>query len=294
MATMNKTELDALIVLLDDPDQEVHKIVMDKLVSCGPGIIPDLESVSEKPLDLETQRRLEQVINAILFEDISVRLKTWVGGPKDDLLEPAILIAKFQYANLDETQLRADIDKIKKDIWLEMNYNLTPLEQVNVFNHVFYSINGFAANSQNLFDAENNYINKVLETRKGNPVSLGLLYMVLAKELGMPVYGVNLSQHFILSYHTQKLDGSEKDAEIRKSILFYINCLNKGIIFTRDDITLFLKRINVEPQPNHYVPCDNLTIVTLLVNNLVHSYEMAGRADKVQTMLKLKELLKSA
>ncbi len=159
-------------------------------------------------------------------------------------------------------------------------------------NELFYSICGFAANSNNLFDAQNNFLIEVLETRKGNPVSLGLLYMVLARELGMPVYGVNLAQHFILSYHTQQLEGTENDFEIRKSILFYINCLNKGIIFSRDDITLFLKRINVDPQPHHYVPCDNLTVINLLVNNLVHSYEMAGQVEKVQTMLKFKELLR--
>jgi hypothetical protein len=287
---MEKKELDALIVLLDDPDQDVHRLVMDKLISCGPGIIPDLTSV--EVLEPETQKRLEQVINTIQFDDIAVRLKTWVGGKRDDLVEPAILISKFQYPSLDEAKVKSEIERVRKDIWLEMNYNLTPLEQVNVFNHVFYSINGFAANSQNLFDAENNFINKVLETKKGNPVSLGLLYLILAKGLGMPIYGVNLAQHFILSYHNHAIDESHNDFEIRKSILFYINCLNKGIIFTRDDITLFLKRINVEPQPHHYIPCDNLTVITLLVNNLIHSFEMAGRADKVQTMLKFKEVLK--
>lgn len=288
---MEKNELNALITLLDDPDQEVHRMVMEKLISCGPGIIPDLTSV--EVLEPETQKRLEQVINAIQFDDIVVRLKQWVSGKKDDLLEPALLIARFQYPNLDEAVVKAEIERIRRDIWLEMNYNLTPLEQVNVFNHVFYSINGFAANSQNLFDAENNFINSVLETKKGNPVSLGLLYLILAKGLGMPIFGVNLAQHFILSYHNKMMDGTENDFEVRKSILFYINCLNKGIIFTRDDITLFLKRINVEPQPYHYVPCDNLTVVTLLVNNLIHSYEMAGRAEKVRTMLKFKEVLKA-
>jgi hypothetical protein len=289
---MNKNELDALITLLDDPDQEVHRMVMDKLISCGPGILPDLETVGETVLDPDAHQRLEQVVSAIVFDDTAGRLRQWMDGDRSNLLEPAMLIARFQTPTLDEVKVRAELDRIRKDIWLEMNYNLTPLEQVNVFNHVFYSINGFAANAQNLFDADNNFINKVLETRKGNPVSLGLLYMVLAKELGMPIYGVNLAQHFILSYHNRLLDGTENEMEVRKSLLFYINCLNKGIIFTREDITMFLKRINVDPQPHHYVPCDNLTLVTLLVNNLLHSYEMAGRADKVQTMLKFKDVLK--
>lgn len=290
---MRKKELNALLFLLDDPDQEVHKTVMEKLISCGPGIIPELETVQEKEMHPEALRRLEQVIKAIQFDEVAQRLRSWMDSDRSDLLEPAILIAKYHFPSLDENLLKQEIAKIRKEIWLEMNYNLTPLEQVNVFNHIFYSLNGFSANSANLFDANNNFINCVLETRKGNPVSLGLLYMILAKNLGMPVYGVNLAQHFILSYHNKMLTGVESEVEVRKSILFYINCLNKGIIFTRDDITLFLKRINVEPKPFHYVPCDNLTIVTLLVNNLVHSYELANQADEVETMLKFKEILKA-
>src|SRR5688572_9019213 len=102
MATMKKQELDALIVLLEDPDQEVHRLVMEKLISAGPGIIPDLESV--EILEPETQQRLEQVINAIQFDDISTRLKTWINGTREDLLEPAILISRFQYPSLDEAK----------------------------------------------------------------------------------------------------------------------------------------------------------------------------------------------
>jgi hypothetical protein len=290
--SLQKKELDALVFLLDDPDQEVNKMVIDKLISCGPGIVPDLENLTQKVPDIQIQQKLEFVIQTILHEEVTDRMKNWVHSDRDNLLEAALIIAKYNTPSIDENKLRADVEKLKRDIWLEMNYNLTPLEQVNVFNHVFYSINGFTANNQNLFDASNNFIDTLLETRKGNPVSLGLLYLILARELEMPVYGVNLSQHFILSYHSHALEENEKENEIRKSILFYINCLNKGIIFSRDDISLFLKRINIEPQPHHYVPCDNLTIITLLVNNLIQAYEMNGIADKVNDYLKLKDILR--
>lgn len=289
---MKKKELSALVYLLEDPDQEVNRMVVDKLISCGPGILPELETLFTDKLEPLIRQRLEFVIRFLQQEEVTERMKKWVNGDRKDLIEPSLLIAKFQFPTLDEQQVRQDIDKLKREIWLEMNYNLTPLEQVNVFNHVFYSINGFSANNQNLFEANNNFLNLLIDTRKGNPVSLGLLYLILAHELGMPVYGVNLSQHFILSYHTRILEKNEKEHEVRKSILFYINCLNKGIIFTRDDISLFLKRINIEPQPYHYIPCDNLTIVTLLINNLIQSYEMSAQADKVEHYMKLKEILR--
>lgn len=288
---MKEKEIDALILLLDDPDTEVNQHVQQKLIGCGPGIIPRLESFSGQAIDKATLEKIAFIIKTIQFEEVNKRLRQWNQTDKYDLLEPFLAISSYYESGFDEANIRLQIDKLRRAIWLEMNYNLTPLEEVNVFNHVFYSIQGFGANHHNLFDVNNNFVQHLLETKKGNPISLGILYLILARSLEMPVYGVNLPQHFILSYHNQVLDGTENEFEIRKSILFYINCLNKGIIFTRDDITLFLKRINVEAEARHYVPCNNVQVIDLLLNSIMQSFEMSNQAEKVKEVLQLKSLL---
>ncbi len=290
---MKEKEIDALILLLDDSDNEIYQHVRQKLISCGPGIIPRLESFSEKAIDKNVLDKISHIIKSIQFEETHKRLEAWMKTDKYDLLEPYIAISSYFENGLDEQKIKQSIDKLKRSIWLEMNYNLTPLEEVNVFNHVFYSLQGFGANNQNLFDVNNNFLNHLLSTKRGNPISLGLLYLILARALEMPVYGVNLPQHFILSYHTQVLEGTENEFELRKSILFYINCLNKGIVFTRDDITLFLKRINIEAEPAHYIPCSNDIMVELLLNSIMQSYEMSNNTEKMNEVLQLKSILRA-
>jgi regulator of sirC expression with transglutaminase-like and TPR domain len=173
-----------------------------------------------------------------------------------------------------------------------MNYNLTPLEQVNVFNHVLYGLNDFRANSQEFHDPNNCYINNLLESRKGNPISMGILYLVLASHLQMPVYGVDLPQHFILSYHNHLLQTEDNEHDVRSSILFYINAFNKGIIFSRDDITQFLVHTNHEPQPDNYIPCSNVQVIRSLINHLISCYEISGSAEQVNDLIKMKAVLK--
>jgi regulator of sirC expression with transglutaminase-like and TPR domain len=284
---MNQSEISALINLLDDPDKEVYKHVSEKLLAFGSEVIPDLESAWEKTFDPVLHRRIENLIHSIQSNSTGKYLKEWIGINSDNLLEGTLIISRYQYPDLKTENVLKAIDKLKKSIWLEMNYDLTPLEQVNVFNHVFYSLQSFSGNTLNLLDPQNCYINHVLESKKGNSISLGILYLVLAHELKMPVYGVNLPEHFILSYHKDFITLESTNNEVRRSVLFYINPFNKGMIFTKEDIALFLKRLNIEPDPQYYIPCDNKTIIKTLIENLIQTYKASGVNDKVNELEKL-------
>ena len=290
---MEVKELEALITLLDDPDHEIYNHVYSKLSSIGAEIIPALENVWEKTFDPLLHKRIEDLIHGIQFEQLCKELNHWSKYNSDNLLNGALLISKYQYPDFSRLAVMDKIEKLKREIWLEMNYNLTPLEQVNVFNHVLYGLNGFGANTLNIQDPQNCYFNKLIETKKGNPISLGILYLILAEQMRMPVYGVDLPQHFILSYHKNFISDADSENQIKSSVLFYINPFNKGIIFTREDINLFLKKLNLDPKPKHFIPCNNVEIIKVLINSLIHCYELSGSIDKVNELIKLKEFLLS-
>src|SRR5690606_17222406 len=126
---VNKKELEALIKLLDDTDQEVYRHIEDRLVSYGKIVISSLEEVWGNTFDVFLQQRIENVIHKIQFDEVKEDLRVWTVTPGHSLLDAAILVARYQYPDLDETKLRAQIDQIKKDAWLELNDNLTALEQ---------------------------------------------------------------------------------------------------------------------------------------------------------------------
>jgi len=286
-----RNELSALIHLLDDPDEEVYRHVTDRLISLGTEVIPSLEDAWGKTFDPNLHFRLEELIHLIQYENLLKDLSGWAKSRSDDLMEGAVIVSRYQYPDLDEFALKEQIDRMSREIWQEMNYSLTPLEQVNVFNHVLFTLNGFAGNTQNIHDPQNHYLKHVLESKKGNPVSLSILYLILAEKIRMPVYGVHLPQHFILSFHKDYVLEGDSEQRVKNSILFYVNPFNKGIIFNRDDITMFLKKLNIAAKPSHYLPCSNKEIILALLNSLMVSYELAGVAEKVKELTRLKEAI---
>lgn len=283
-------ELSALISLLDDPDQDVYTHVSSKLLSLGPTVIPALESFWEESFDAILQERIEQIIHQIQFTNLEHDLKDWIEHHSDDLFLGAVLAARFQFADLDKESIRTEIDNIKRSIWLELNYGLTPLEQINVFNHVFYSLLGFAGKTGNQSTSQGFYINQLLESKRGNALSLGILYLILTQDLDIPVYGVDLPRHFVLAYTKDYLEVLDANDDLRDQVVFYINPLNKGTIFTRNEIILFLKKQDVEPQPEHFLPCRNKQIIRILLENLLIVYDEEGATEKVKELQRLLSL----
>jgi regulator of sirC expression with transglutaminase-like and TPR domain len=134
----------------------------------------------------------------------------------------------------------------------------------------------FSANTKNFHSPANSMIKTVLETKKGNPISLCAVYLLVAKKLGLPVYGVNLPNLFVLTYQSGKFK-------------FYINAFNKGLIFTKQDINNYLDHLKLDPKPAYYEPCENIDIIKRVVRNLIFSFEKIGDLDKSK---EVNELLK--
>jgi regulator of sirC expression with transglutaminase-like and TPR domain len=260
------------------------------LASYGPEIIPKLETYWEEALDSILQERIEHIIRHIQFHGVEAGFKQWLEHDSENLYKGALLVARFQYADLDEVKLRGEIDYIRRAIWLEMNYNLTPFEQINVFNHVFYSLMGFTGKSSDKqFSLPSYFINQVVESKRGNSISLGILYLILAQELDMPVYGVNLPRHFVACYTKDFLETLEEDEDLRDQIICYINPLNRGTIFTRNEVTLYLKKIQEEPVKDHYLPIRNRETIKIYLQYLKQGYQADNNTEKLK---ELDELLR--
>ncbi len=215
-------------------------------------------------------------------------MKLWYQGGAFDLLQGVLTINKYQYPDLDEQKVINQIEAIKRDIWLQMIYDGSPAEQVKLINHVFYNIHGFSGNTSNHQDPQNSYLNQVLETKKGNQISLAIIYSIIAQKLDIPVYGVNLPQHFILAYVDET-----RESEFEGGILFYINAFNKGFIFGRRDVDMFLKQLNLKSEKQFYEPCSNADIVRRVLRNLISAYENLGSTEKVAELSELLRILES-
>lgn len=279
-------EISALVKLLDDPDQEIYQHVEERLLEYGNEVIDYLENAWEHSLDSLLQQRIENIVHKIQFTNVKEDLNLWYQSGAFDLLQGALVINRYQFPDLDEEKIILQIEEIKREIWLGLQYEMSSIEKIKLINHIFYTVYGFSGNTKNHHDPQNSYLNQVMESKKGNQISLAIIYSTLAQKLDIPVYGVNLPQHFILGY----IDESKRE-EQEFGVLFYINAFNKGAIFGKHDVDQFLRQLNLDPLPGFYAPCSNVEIIRRVIRNLISAYENLGAPDKVEELKQLQDIL---
>jgi regulator of sirC expression with transglutaminase-like and TPR domain len=268
MEKLTESELDALVSLLDDTDREVKSHVREKLVSLGQEVIPFLEKKWENSFNPQIQKEIEDLIHDLQFSQLKSRLQEWKKSPDQDLLTGLWLVNTYQYPDLDFDKLNADMHQIYFEVWTSFKNDLMPFDQVRIINNLLFNALRFSANTKNFHSPANSMISNVIDTKKGNPISLCAIYLLVAKKLGIPIYGVNLPNLFVLTY--KSVDTT-----------FYINAFNKGMIFTKKDIESYLEHINIEPQDVFFEPCSNLDIIVRTFRNLIVAFEKLGEMEKV-------------
>lgn len=280
-----KKELKALISLMDEPDEGIFQAIRDRIFALGKDAVPVLESAWENSFDPLIQNRIEDLIHQIQFANLKKELAEWSQFGHHDLMQGTLLVTKFQYPDLNEEAIIKKIGQFSQDIWLELNQNLTGLEKVKVINHILFDIHKLSGNTTNINSAENFYINNLLDSKKGSPLILGIIYISISQSLHIPVYGVDLPRHFVLAYTDEILltPGGTPEGDV----LFYINPFNKGAVFTKSEIELFIKQLKLDRKDSYFVPCDNKTIIRRMINELINVYDLSGNPGKRDEMSEL-------
>lgn len=284
----NGPDITALIHLLDDPDESVYSHVKVQLMAFGADVIPDLEDAWESNLfGMVFQERIEELIHEIQFDALKASLGQWASDEGNSLLDGVIIINRYQYPDFDEEKLLKALEQIQQDIWIELNTNLTAFEQVKVINHILFELYGFSGNTSDYHSPKNSFLSIVLETKKGNPLSLSLIYSIIAQNLDLPIYGVNLPHHFILAY-LDRFSLYKTNDIYKTDVLFYVNPFSKGTVFSRMEIEHFLEQLKLEPRESFYQPATNAAIIRRALSNLEHSYTKLGNEKRVN---EIKELI---
>ena len=275
---MEEKELKALISLLDDEDQEVLNLVVEKITSLGSMMVPYLEAEWEKNYSPRVQERIEEITHNLQFELVKKRLSEWSAKDDGDLLEGMWIVATYQYPDLELDDLKRQLEQIYYEAWLGFRPDMHPHDQIKTLNNVFFRDLKFGPNLKNFHSPANSFINRMLESRKGNPISLCVLYMLIANKLKLPIYGVNLPNLFILTYKTEAFPQ------------FYINVYNRGLVFTREDIKNYVQELKVPQRESFFEPCNTKDIIRRVFRNLINAFEKVSEKEKeeeVSVLLKI-------
>lgn len=277
---MNKSRLKALIDLLDDPDNLVFETVEQELLKEDDAIIPVLEEKWEASFDETSQERIENLIQNLQFKKTSNMLQAWLSSDKTDLLEGFLIIDRFQYPDVNSHVVIQKTERIKNTVWLELNDSLTLLEKTTILNHFFFNIHGFSINHSNQKSPQNCYLNQLLDTKKGNPVSLSLLYTILARQLGLPVFFIDFPKNPLVAVVDSDLARKVHGNRSKSDVLFYINPSNKGSIASRKEVNYHLKKYKFTPESKFSEPQPDRLFIQRLLESLRDSFRAVGFTEK--------------
>lgn len=283
------TRIAALLTLIDDPDHEVFDTVAEKLLHYGKDIIPTLEDLWQSTLDEQVQERIEDLIHRVHFQDLQREFYEWRQSKHHELLRGAILVAKHHFPDLNIGAILSQFDLMRRNIWLELNSYLTPLEQVNVFNSILYNYYKLQGNELTERDPKYFFINQVLESRQGNAFTIGILYLALCELLDIPVFAVNVPRQFIFAYLDTQHSFISPDAHAVQRINFYIDPLN-GMVYTQSEIDNYLHKINAPARDYYTAPLSSVSIIYKMLEELAICYRYSRedeKADEIEILMKI-------
>jgi len=282
-------EISALLHLIDDPDVEVFTTVSERIVSLGKEIIPNLENLWENTPAEEVQERIEMLIHRLHFDDLRQDLLDWHRDDTVDLLTGCLLVARYRYPDLQTTPVLQEIEKFRRNIWLELNSYLTALEQVNVVNKILFSYHKLKGVEIAYTHQEEFLMNKVIETRRGNPITNGILYQYLCQMLDIPVKVINVPRQYILAYFDTTPEYFQENPSAHR-IHFYIDPMT-GQVYTQKDVDNYYERINTKPMASHFRPMSHRRMIQFLLEEYAKCFDDQENWYKKEELMRLSEIL---
>jgi regulator of sirC expression with transglutaminase-like and TPR domain len=270
-----------LVRLLGDGDKFVRDRVTAEFLGTGEDVLPFLEIAGrdERPqvrdqareiIGLFAQQRLREKFHKLSYKMSENRLT--------DLEEGVLLIAEFGYPDLDGDALRGTLDSLAKEINSRILPSDTPLEIVDKLTTYLFHEKGFSGNRERYFDADNSYLNKVVLSGKGIPITLTVLCMLIGRRLGLPIEGVGMPAHFIASY-------------VAPEGPIYFDPFGKGRILTKFDCGEIVKKSGLDFDEKFLARSDNRATLLRMIHNLIVVYNRTQQVERAKHLVEYANIL---
>ncbi len=271
----------ALLRLLSDPNEQVARTIQDQLACLGSDVLPFLEQTVTE--DATLQPRVAYIKEEIHFGQLKDEFQRFVSqsARQEDWEQGAFLIAKLAYPDLSIPHYVECLDHLADEFRTKWHATDSPSEKVaRLLSTFLFKDKGFSGNRTQYYDADNSYLNRVIETRQGIPISLSALYVFVGKRLGLPVVGVGMPGHFLV-----KLEGETPPQ--------FVDCFNGGTMLCEKDCEQFITASGLDYHPQLLEKSSTPTILARMLRNILSIYEREHedrRARRVQALLELLDI----
>ena len=276
----NEKQIRSLVYLLDDPDPFIQQNVTSKLMEYGEKAVPLLDEQKYKTNDDAERNRIDQIIHGITFDSLISDYSELLDSGIDSVEK--LEFAVFTLARLENPTLRIH-DYIKKldrfaDILKDrVHHTITDEDRMNAVLDFIFTDLSFKGDTNDYHNPNNAFMNRVVDRRKGLPISLALIVIFIGYRLNEPFYGINLPIHFMLAYEGNK-----------ERIL--IDAFDSGKVVTYNQCYYFLKRNGVQPKPQYFNKAKNIAILARCIRNLIHAYSKRNNILRIENLQKLLEI----
>lgn len=271
--SLSENQRAALLTLLTDDDPSVYRAIRKKILAQGPAAAEWLRphSLSGDPA---LRRRANEIISHFLKQNADNRFLAFClrNGEEFDVEEAGWLLAQTRYPQINAEAYRAVLDTYAGELRERLDMTAGPKSMLTVINQYLFKELGFVGNEEDYYDPENSYLNRVMDRRKGNPISLCLLYMLLTRRLHMPVTGIGLPGHFICRYQSSVGDT-------------YLDVFHGGKFLTKADCVHYLLNASLSVRDDYLTPVSSRRLMLRVCANLHQIYvmrEMEGEATRLQ------------
>jgi len=275
------TTIHALLRLLSDPNEQVARTIQDQLARLGSHVLPYLDRAGIE--DATLQPRVASIKEEIRFGQLKDEFQRFVSKSvrQEDWEQGAFLIAKLAYPHLDIPHYAEYLDQLAEEFRAKWLATEAPSGKVaRLLSNFLFKDKGFSGNREEYYAPDNSYLNRVIDTRQGIPISLSALYVFVGKRLGLPVFGVGMPGHFLV-----KLEG-ETPAQ-------FVDCFNGGTILREQDCEQFITASGLAYDKQLLEKSSTPTMLARMLRNLLSIYEQESEEPMARRVRAFLELLKN-
>lgn len=274
--SLDDSALRSLVDLLDDEDPRSLEQVRRRLLDVGAPAIPFLEA-ARAASEPELAARFDEMAEELRFQDLKKDFLALAAQRVPDLETGAFLLSRFVRPGADPDVYRRWLDRVAAAADDDIREDATVVESARRLSaHLFQSM-GFAGNEANYYDPDNSALTRVIDTRRGIPVTLSVLYLLAAKRMKLPIYGVGTPGHFLL--------GFREDGEAR-----YLDAFRAGKLMNAHEVKRMLVRNGYEFREEYLRPCGPREILARMMRNLLSIYQKTGAVERAERLSVLVEI----
>lgn len=273
----------ALIRLLADDHPEVVEAARAKLVELGAPAVPFLEQAASSDEDSKVRVEARGVLERIRLEGVTREWKETSSRPDEqmDLETGVFLLARVRYPELEVVPYRQQMDEMAQQIRLKFRPGTRLAERLVTVNRYLFEGQGFRGNWDDYFDPQNSYLNCVLDRKLGIPISLSILYLLIARRLKLPLNGVGIPGHFMVKC-------VEEGTEI------YVDPFNGGRFLSRPECVQFIVEAGYPYQVEFLEGVRTRDVLARMLRNLILIYVDRHEESLEKVMTRFLDLLYAA